>query len=59
METINTNRGEKILVVDDAPDTLEVLRRNLSSAGFQVYIASSVPEAIRGPARIGIEGICG
>lgn len=47
METINENRGDKILVVDDAPDTLEVLRRNLSSAGFQVYIASSVPEAIK------------
>jgi len=47
VETTNTNRGEKILVVDDAPDTLEVLRRNLSSAGFEVYIASSVPEAIR------------
>jgi two-component system response regulator HydG len=34
------------LVVDDAPDTLEVLQRNLSEAGHQVFTASSVVEAI-------------
>jgi DNA-binding NtrC family response regulator len=39
--------GERILVVDDAPDTLELLRRNLTAEGYQVYIAPSVPEAIR------------
>jgi DNA-binding NtrC family response regulator len=38
---------ERILVVDDAPDTLEVLRRNLTSEGYQVLTASNVPEAIQ------------
>ncbi len=42
-----TDRNEKILVVDDAPDTLEVLRRNLSSQGYEVYVASSVAEALK------------
>ena len=37
---------EHILVVDDALDTLEVLGRNLSSKGYQVFTASSVPEAL-------------
>ena len=38
---------ERILVVDDALDTLEVLGRNLSSQGYQVFKASSVPDALR------------
>lgn len=38
---------ESILVVDDAPDTLEVLQRNLVSRGYLVFAATSVPEAIR------------
>jgi len=38
---------ERILVVDDAPDTLEVLQRNLQLKGYQVYTAPGVPEAIR------------
>jgi two-component system response regulator HydG len=38
---------ESILVVDDAPQTLEVLRRNLASKGYQVFIATNVAEAIR------------
>ncbi|HEV2446672.1 MAG TPA: sigma-54 dependent transcriptional regulator [Candidatus Sulfopaludibacter sp.] len=37
---------ERILVVDDSPDTLEVLRRNLQSKGYQVYTAPGVAEAI-------------
>jgi DNA-binding NtrC family response regulator len=36
-----------ILVVDDAPDTLEILHRNLTSQGYRVYTAGSVPEAIQ------------
>jgi len=36
-----------ILVVDDAPDTLEILQRNLSAQGYQVYAAPSVDEAIQ------------
>ena len=36
----------EILVVDDAPDTVEVLRRNLSSRGYKVYTAPGVAEAM-------------
>lgn len=36
-----------ILVVDDTPDTLEVVRRNLTSRGFRVYTAPDVGGAIR------------
>ncbi|HNQ22024.1 MAG TPA: sigma-54 dependent transcriptional regulator [Phycisphaerae bacterium] len=38
---------ERILVVDDAPDTLELLRRNLLDAGYQVFTAPGAEEAIR------------
>jgi DNA-binding response OmpR family regulator len=38
---------KRILVVDDAPDTLELLHRNLKSQGYQVFTALSVEEAIR------------
>ncbi|HOE16447.1 MAG TPA: sigma-54 dependent transcriptional regulator [Syntrophorhabdaceae bacterium] len=41
-----TDRKDRILTVDDAPATLEVLRRNLASAGYVVFTASSVAEAI-------------
>jgi len=41
------SKKERILVVDDAPDTLELLHRNLKSQGYQVFTASSVAEAIR------------
>jgi len=37
----------RILVVDDAPDTLEVLRRNLTGEGYGVFSASDVASAIR------------
>jgi len=40
-------KKERILVVDDAPETLEVLQRNLASKGYQVYTASGVEEALR------------
>lgn len=36
-----------ILIVDDAPATLELLLRNLLSAGYRVLMASSVAEATR------------
>jgi len=42
-----TRDKERILVVDDAPDTLEMLQRNLSSAGYQIYTALGVAEAIK------------
>lgn len=38
--------NETILVVDDSPDTLEIIARNLKSVGFVVYTANSVTEAI-------------
>ena len=42
-----TGSRERIVVVDDAPETLEVLQRNLQSAGYEVYTAPGVAEAIR------------
>jgi two-component system response regulator HydG len=38
---------ERILVVDDAPDALELVQRNLVANGYQVFTAPGVPEAIR------------
>jgi len=38
--------GERILVVDDTADTLELLQRSLSAAGYQVFAASGAAEAI-------------
>ncbi|HEY3358585.1 MAG TPA: sigma-54 dependent transcriptional regulator [Polyangia bacterium] len=37
---------DTILVVDDAPDTVEVLERNLAAAGFEVLTAGGVVEAV-------------
>ncbi|MHC4778969.1 MAG: sigma-54-dependent transcriptional regulator [Planctomycetota bacterium] len=37
----------RVLVVDDAEDTVEVLRRNLAMAGYRVFTAPGVEEAIR------------
>ena len=37
--------GAKILVVDDSALTLEVIQRNLSAAGYNVYTAASVGQA--------------
>ncbi|MCK6457659.1 MAG: sigma-54 dependent transcriptional regulator [Phycisphaerae bacterium] len=36
----------KVLVVDDSPATVEVMRRYLTSAGFVVHTAASVDDAI-------------
>ncbi|MFA6566869.1 MAG: sigma-54 dependent transcriptional regulator [Victivallales bacterium] len=36
-----------ILVVDDSVDTLDVLRRNLTSEGYRVYTSRGVAEAIK------------
>jgi len=41
------DKQERILVVDDAPETLEVLRRNLASRGYQVFTAPGVDDALR------------
>jgi DNA-binding NtrC family response regulator len=42
-----TNGKERILVVDDSIDTLEMLDRNLESKGYRVFTAQSVVEAIK------------
>ena len=36
----------RILVVDDSPATVEIIRRNLEAAGYGVFTASSVDEAL-------------
>jgi two-component system response regulator HydG len=38
---------ERILIVDDSAATLEVLQRNLTAAGYHVFTAPGVPEAIQ------------
>jgi len=35
-----------VLVVDDAPDTVEIIKRNLASHGYEVFTANSVDMAI-------------
>ena len=37
---------ESVLVLDDAPETLEDLRRNLESVGYRVFTAPGVVEAL-------------
>lgn len=39
--------GERILVVDDAPETLELIQRHLAPEGYRVFTSASVKEAIR------------
>jgi two-component system, NtrC family, response regulator HydG len=39
-------REEVILVVDDSPDTLEVLHRSIGHMGFRVYSSESAEESI-------------
>ncbi len=43
----NTSDQGRLLAVDDTPSTLELLQRNLTSQGYQVFTASNVAEAIR------------
>lgn len=42
-ENINS---EKILVVDDSPEAVELVKRNLDSKGYVVFTKSNVPDAI-------------
>jgi DNA-binding NtrC family response regulator len=42
----STNQSEHILLVDDSPETLEMLERNLRSEGYNLLTATSVAEAI-------------
>jgi DNA-binding NtrC family response regulator len=41
------HKKDSILVVDDAPDTLELLQRNLESRGYRVLTAPNAMEAIK------------
>jgi len=41
------SKKECILVVDDSPDTLEVLQRNLESKGYRLFTAPGAVEAIK------------
>ncbi|MFH1229882.1 MAG: sigma-54 dependent transcriptional regulator [Planctomycetota bacterium] len=43
----HSSKKERILIVDDASDTLEVLQRNLSSHGYQIFTGSNVAEGLR------------
>jgi two-component system response regulator HydG len=42
----NKRQKESILIVDDAPETLELLNRNLTSEGYKVLSATNVIDAI-------------
>jgi len=44
--TTPASEKETILVVDDAPETLEVVRRNLEAEGYRVLSAPGVTEAL-------------
>jgi DNA-binding NtrC family response regulator len=37
----------EVLVVDDSPETVELIKRNLESVGYQVYTANNVQSAIK------------
>ena len=43
---IAPNEKESILVVDDTPGTLEVIRRNLRSKSYEVFTVTSVADAV-------------
>jgi DNA-binding NtrC family response regulator len=42
----SSHKKERILVVDDSAATLEVVQRNLTAAGYRVFTASGVPQAL-------------
>lgn len=47
MQKKNGKESGKILVVDDSPETLEIIKRNLNSRGYIVFTSSNVGDAIR------------
>jgi DNA-binding NtrC family response regulator len=44
-----------VLVVDDSPETVELIKRNLQSIGYQIYTASNVQSAIKLLASVNID----
>jgi two-component system, NtrC family, response regulator HydG len=45
----------KVLVVDDSPESVELIKRNLQSAGYEIYTAGNVQSAIRLLASVAID----
>jgi len=45
-EMSTSGTRQVILIVDDVPDTVEILERNLTEQGYRIYTASSVAEAL-------------
>ncbi len=43
----DSSKKIRILVVDDSPDTLEVLKRNLKAEGYTVFVSLGAVEAIK------------
>ena len=41
------NTREKVLIVDDAPDTLEIIQKLLYYEGYDISIASSGEEGVK------------
>jgi DNA-binding NtrC family response regulator len=50
-----STKKDSILVVDDAPDTLELLRRNLESRGYRILTALNAMEAIKTLGATGVD----
>jgi two-component system response regulator HydG len=48
-------KKERILVVDDSVNTLEVLQRNLMSAGYKIFTAPGVHEALEILSQTGLD----
>jgi two-component system response regulator HydG len=44
-----------VLVVDDSPETVELIKRNLQSIGYQIYTAGNVQSAIKLLASVNID----
>ena len=43
---MSTSTKQKILIVDDEPDILELIEYNLKKEGYQVYTARNGQEAV-------------
>jgi DNA-binding NtrC family response regulator len=41
------SKGINILVVDDSPETAELIKRNLEAVGYQIYSAGNVQSAVK------------
>lgn len=41
-----SNSKQKILIVDDEPDILELIEYNLKKEGYQVFVANNGQEAV-------------